>query len=388
MRNSFHETIVQAVAVTVLTGLAVSARAQNCDISVTSSIGTDFRQASNENPTLGDIVWLNSILQQNNSRYLEGMSVAQRIIFILDPDSPTEGNVHTLDFNHQATKGTIHAYDFLTSYDQGVAAANLIAPGEGLLANLIVDACEANIGPQASTAICNALRSGGNTFDVTIPDTMGSVAGDNVDSRISAYELSLGDRTLTIYGNAPITAGSLTFHGFTGGTAEYAEYTLTWTSSSDQILIEVAGHLAVGPDNAVGPGIGYGVGRGASAISGGPYHFRLTTLDGASLGSQDNQIKGADILLPFCIPDACNDNDECTTDICDEATDTCSHEAISCDDGNACTADSCDPATGCVNKPISCDDNDECTEDSCNPATGCVNDAIDCDDGNACTADS
>ena len=38
----------------------------------------DFRQCSNENPTLGDCVWINGIIQQNNSVWFEGMSVPQR----------------------------------------------------------------------------------------------------------------------------------------------------------------------------------------------------------------------------------------------------------------------------------------------------------------------
>jgi hypothetical protein len=41
--------------------------------------------------------------------------------------------------------------------------------------------------------------------------------------------------------------------------------------------------------------LGYGEGWERRA---GPYHFKLSHLDGASLGSQDNQIKGADIIIP------------------------------------------------------------------------------------------
>jgi hypothetical protein len=65
----------------------------------------------------------------------------------------------------------------------------------------------------------------------------------------------------------------------------------------------MAGHLAGGTDPTGQIGVGYGAGKGSSDISGGPYHFKLELLDGASLGSQDNQIKGADILLP---PPVCN----------------------------------------------------------------------------------
>jgi len=76
----------------------------------------------------------------------------------------------------------------------------------------------------------------------------------------------------------------------------FIHYTLTWTSASDQILIELAGHLAMSGNPAVNP-IAWGEGLGSSQIAGGPYHFKLFDLDGHSLGCQDNQIMGADILL-------------------------------------------------------------------------------------------
>src|SRR5262249_27083262 len=62
------------------------------------------------------------------------------------------------------------------------------------------------------------------------------------------------------------------------------------------------GHLSVsnGPTNLV-PGE-WGVGRGSSQINGGPYHFHALDADNTQLGSQDNQVKGADIL---CVPPPC-----------------------------------------------------------------------------------
>jgi hypothetical protein len=44
--------------------------------------------------------------------------------------------------------------------------------------------------------------------------------------------------------------------------------------------------------------MGYGPQKGAGDINGGPYHFKLSTLDGASLGSQDNQIMASSIIIP------------------------------------------------------------------------------------------
>src|SRR5207247_1471745 len=66
-------------------------------------------------------------------------------------------------------------------------------------------------------------------------------------------------------------------------------------SASTKILIEMAGHLAVGGD---GTGVSWGAGLGSSSISGGSYHFSLDLLDQGSLGNLDNQIQGAAIAAP------------------------------------------------------------------------------------------
>ncbi len=269
----------------------------------------DFKQcANNDSPTpLGTCHWINSILQQSNSRYVEGMSTLQRLIFT--NIATTSGNVHTLTFRHQATKGSAaaHAYDFLTSWDQAVAAANAIAPGQNLLGTIIP--CGQEIGPPASLAsTCNSLLSGGNLVTPSLPDVMGDpTIGGNVNARITAYETVFSDRTLEIFGNAAITAASVAFNGYTTGSDQDAKYTLTWTSASSDIMVRFAGHIAVGVD-PLGAGIGYGSGKGAASISGGPYHIPLDLLDGASLGNQDNQLKGADVLLPPTVLTAIHDS--------------------------------------------------------------------------------
>ncbi len=116
----------------------------------------------------------------------------------------------------------------------------------------------------------------------------------------------------------------------------------------------------------------------------------------------------------------CNDEDECTVDLCDPNTgcsnipecashadcadgDACTESVclfngccktkpLWCDDGNVCTTDSCDPAIGCIYEDRGglCDDGNDCTIDSCDIENGCVHVAAcsahrDCDDGDACT---
>jgi hypothetical protein len=268
---------------------------------IVSPVKVDFGQSANDDSPYppGDVHWIGSILQQSNSKYYEGMSPLQRLVIVGIPK--TAGHVHTLNFSHQANKDTAHAYDFLTSWPQGVQAGTEIG-GPTMFVNL--NECGPDIGPPADMgAICSFLHTSGFTATPDAPDAMGTLLGDDVASAAAAYETQLGNRTVKIYGNTAISAASITFDGYTGGAAKSAEYTLTWTSSSDSIVIEMAGHLAAGTDPVGQSGVGYGPGRGSAYISGGPYHFKLSMLDSASIGSQDNQIKGADIILP---PPVCN----------------------------------------------------------------------------------
>jgi len=274
--------------------------------------GVDFRQSANNDAGygLGNIHWLNSILQNTNSKYFEGMSSLQRVI--LTEVGTTSGNVHTLTFSHQAIKSAsnAHAYDFLTSWPQAQAAADAIAPGEGLFANINQCGPEPSSDPGGILALCASLHSSGFFATPSIPDAMGTALGDNVATRVAAYESVFGDRTLKVYGNADITSATVTFNGYTGTDLD-ANYTLTWTSASSSILVEFAGHLGVGEDPLLA-GIGYGTGKGSGAIPGGPYHVFLNLLDGHSLGNQDNQIKAADILIPPPVCSVTGPNSACS----------------------------------------------------------------------------
>jgi len=256
-------------------------------------VSVDFSQYANLAPTYEK--WIGSILQAKNSVYYEGMSVPQRTVFV--DIAATTGNIHTLTFGHQATKGGIHAYDWLTSWNQGnIPPLNYIPWGE-------------DIGPKVTPEVCGDLhnQTGANEWFLDVPDDA-FISKDDSDptlttqTRIDAYEIAHGNRQIRICGNAAITSASwvsmahdVANGGDTGDS--YIDYELTWTSTSTQILIEMAGHLAISGDPASNP-IAWGIGLGAASISGGPYHFKLDELDDHALGSQDNQIKGADISLP------------------------------------------------------------------------------------------
>ncbi len=244
-----------------------------------ASLGKDFKQCANDDPTLGSCHWIGSALQSSNSAYSEGMSVPQRLL--LTNIHSTSGNVHTLTFSHQATKGGVHAYDFLTAYNQGNSPA------------LTLNACNDFGGSDGTT--CNSLRSGSNTKMVDAPDDAFISKDGSTQTRINNYESTYGNRQIKIYGNSSISLGSFSSISHdvvnSGDTSDsYVLYTLTWTSSSTNILLEMAGHLSTSAD--------WGTNLGAGSVSGGPYHFKLDKLDGSSLGSQDNQIQAGALILP------------------------------------------------------------------------------------------
>src|SRR5215510_10250653 len=162
-------------------------------------------------------------------------------------------------------------------------------------------------------------------------------------ARISAYEATNGNRTIRLYGNAPITGAALTLSHSVASAGDTGDsdvnYILTWQSTSTTILVEMAGHLAVTGD---GTGVSWGPGLGSSQISGGPYHFNLDKLGGAvvggaqtevtSLGSQDNQIKGADVLVPCPTCSVAGPASVCggsTNTYTETITGTCNNQVIS-----------------------------------------------------------
>lgn len=253
-------------------------------------VSVDFMQCSNDNPPdpTGDCFWINGIIQQNNSTYVEGMSVPQRLLFT--DIEPTVDDVHTLTFAHDATKNGVHAYDWLTSYDQAVEAAD----DNGI--TLTLDECGEMISGTFET-ICQDLHTGGTSTTADVPDdpfVSANPPGEDYQSRIDAYEATYGNRTIEIFADAAISNATLSLvHDPAADQSDDGDseivYTLTWESASTDILIEMAGHLAVG-DNGDDA---WGAGLGASSINGGPYHFMLGTLDGMPLGSMDNQIQAS-----------------------------------------------------------------------------------------------
>ncbi len=70
-------------------------------------------------------------------------------------------------------------------------------------------------------------------------------------------------------------------------------------------------------------------------------------------------------------PVVCNDINFCTTDSCNEQTDSCDFITIDCNDGIFCNGvEACNVNFGChTTTPVNCDDTNDCTVDTCNEST-------------------
>ncbi|MFX1543944.1 MAG: hypothetical protein ACFFCR_13135, partial [Promethearchaeota archaeon] len=256
----------------------------------TDGLVVDFRQLS----TLPSKLWISNALQSSNSEYSECMSVPQRLVFDSLPATPDLNHEHVLFFEHKTTQGGVHAYDWLTGWDQGN-----IPP--------LIDSTDLvwgeKIGPPSDLwETCRDLYLGDYHYLVPLPDDEFVSKDGSTLLKIEAYEQVYGDRFLRISGNQPIDDAWFTEEGFYHdvGNGEdngnsYIYYELRWISQSDEILIEFGGHLALSGDPSDNS-MAWGVDLGASSIDGGPYHIKLNRIDDCQLGSQDNQIQAGAVL--------------------------------------------------------------------------------------------
>ena len=219
-------------------------------------------QIGNPNAGLDCESWINGILNATHNNYAEDEVVPQRLVIDFD-----DTDVHTVTLSYMTRKdsGTQnHAYDYLATWNHTYVNA---------------DRCQSLGNP--------ALCVGGAADIFPIPSDPNSVTpGDPQPT--SAHELPQANRQFVMYGG-DITATSAITHSTDPAEAgsDYGNITLTFdvTDSHGRVMLLFGGHLASG----FGPR-GWGAGLGAASISGGPYHIRVTAMDGASAGNRDNQI--------------------------------------------------------------------------------------------------
>ena len=274
-------------------------------VTMAQKASVDFSQGSNNNlTTLGEIKWINSILNNNNSKYYEGTSTLQRVLLNNVPVSATSlgANVHKFRIRFEADKSGHHAYDFMTSWDLAFTEAQQMTNPSILPSGYSdpkLNTCN-DFQPNDAT-LCSSLH---NAYSALLPvsgETAHALPNDvaSVPEVISSYEAHFGIRYVKIWGDKAFTAGSNNKVEFVKYEGSYIFYDVTWESTSKNVLIEFAAHIAAGSPN--GGLVGYGSGQGAGNINGGPYH--VTTIDyqtgeTTNVGNLDNQLQGSSIFLP------------------------------------------------------------------------------------------
>src|SRR4030095_5991813 len=124
------------------------------------------------------------------------------------------------------------------------------------------------------------------------------------------YQGAGSHKALKVYTDQPIDTPLFVFNGY--DVQGNSQWSLTFHATSAQptaIMLEFGAHVAVGVDALVtgsNGDVGYGLGRGASSISGSPFHVSIDLFDtglddnadDTSLGSQDNQLSNDVIVAP------------------------------------------------------------------------------------------
>ena len=288
-------TVLSAAIALVGGGVVVSNLASAATVSA-----VDYAQCQNGGPNSGADPavcqqWINGILNANNSQFQEDQVTPQRLM-VSFVDSTSGDHVHSVTLRYMARKATAHAYDYLASVDATVTDA-------------VTKRCVAQ--PYAD---CSALAQGADADIVPDPTAVGpSATGVSHVTSLHMGSMPASQRKLKIFG-ATFTTGPQDGSGAPSNPPamttpqhdcadpctgdDYAHTTISFLTNgtgTHYVQLLFGGHLAAGQITASQTD-GWGVGFGASSISGGPYHIKWDAADGASVGNRDNQIQSSAII--------------------------------------------------------------------------------------------
>jgi hypothetical protein len=213
--------------------------------------------------------WVGGNLNSNKATYKEGEALVERLWLT----GLTTGT-HSVSLDYGTTKGGKHAFDYLTTWNFS----------ENWVTN--PDLCQA-------ITIGGCTASSPPTDKLQIPDDS-LTPTDNVVSP-QFFTMYNGDMTTA---TAPaIISGSYAGDSDTRITITFTVDTATCAkpagASTCEVVLWFGAHIA----SQLAAPAGWGVGQGASSISGSPYHVALGTLDGGSIGGRDNQMQAGAVPL-------------------------------------------------------------------------------------------
>ncbi|GAA4766623.1 hypothetical protein GCM10023230_15380 [Flavobacterium hankyongi] len=224
--------------------------------------------------------WANGNAQGTNSHFREGESVPTRIELVdLTPNVPA-----SVTFNINIIQGSNvkHAFDFFTGANR---IAETVNPLDGL----------SGYGPRSlfTFPIPNAGNTGG------VPAGYYDQTAIKMACQQTNDAGSPEKNSIWIY-NGTVTGITYVWGNEEGTSTQQTYCTVTFIPTATKVLLALGCHVAA--ENSVGCG-GWGIGNGASAISGSPYHFHIQQIcsplsNCVVLGSQDQQMASDAVIIP------------------------------------------------------------------------------------------
>jgi hypothetical protein len=225
--------------------------------------------------------WVNGNAGPSNAHFAEGYSIPYRVqVSGLVGNSST---VHHLIIEWDTKHGNGHAIDYITHYQNldNPTGSHLVTFGHGA---------------EEVTPTLGTVFSGAPTqlFQIPAPSSAGSEKPNQPTLSFNALVARTGFADITkmaIWGGT-IVSLNYVFEdapdGITAQTETRLDIAFRSTNGSTA-LIAWAGHIAAEYD--------WGAGRGATGVSGSPYHTRIIEIDGKP-GNQDRSLKATAVIIP------------------------------------------------------------------------------------------
>jgi hypothetical protein len=234
---------------------------------VFAKIGVNLDQFQNGHPPPTGAQWANGSINSSNSAYHEGESIPFRY-FVTGLKG---GTTHFFTIQWDYKKGGKPAYDYVTSFDRAPNGAYITSIG----------------GPCSTTATAVPSDCVSPTPVATFPNPG---IGETYGYLPFTTNVGDADRQLKAY-----NAGLVTFSNIyvqTGTASDPSlNITVTFTAAADGSAgFFWGGHLARGVASD------WGVGNGASSVSGAPFHMRTQNFDNAGATNQDRSVQPGAVL--------------------------------------------------------------------------------------------
>ncbi len=213
--------------------------------------------------------WENGNLNGSQAHYSEGWSVPYRIIM-----ANLSAGTHQITIEWDTKDNGKHALDYITHYD------NMDYPVDS---HLGFGHSQEIIDPTVGVPGLGIP----NYFPIPAPSSAGASVPGQPTASFNA--LPPNKRLMTIY-NGTITSMSYAVQESLVGNHTKSSMVITFTNNTaSNVVLAWGGHIAAEYD--------WGLGEGATAINGSPYHTRLIDLDGSG-GNQDRSLKTDAVFIP------------------------------------------------------------------------------------------